>query len=84
MYVYMHVSTKSFLKSTTNSLCVRAHLANKADSDSEYSSGSMFSILFCCLSVCCHGNIINDLYPYLKKKKHSDELYLSHSQLYRV
>ncbi len=34
-YVCMHVCTKSFLKTTTNSLCVCAHLANKADSDSD-------------------------------------------------
>ncbi len=31
----MHVCTKSFLKTTTNSLCVCTHLANKADSDSD-------------------------------------------------
>ncbi len=37
MYVCMHVCTKSFLKTTTNSLCVCTHLANKADSDSECS-----------------------------------------------
>ncbi len=36
MYVCMHVCTKSFLKTTTNSLCVCTHLANKADSDSDY------------------------------------------------
>ncbi len=35
MYVCMHVCTKSFLKTTTNSLCVCAHVANKADSDSD-------------------------------------------------
>ncbi len=35
MYVCMCVCTKSFLKITTNSLCVCAHLANKADSDSD-------------------------------------------------
>ncbi len=35
MYVCMHVCTKSFLKTTTNSLCVCTHLANKADSDSD-------------------------------------------------
>ncbi len=35
MNVCMHVCTKSFLNTTTNSLCVRAHLANKADSDSD-------------------------------------------------
>ncbi len=35
MYVCMHVCTKSFLKTTTNSSCVCTHLANKADSDSE-------------------------------------------------
>ncbi len=33
MYVCMRVCTKSFLKTTTNSLCACAHLANKADSD---------------------------------------------------
>ncbi len=33
IYVCMHVCTKSFLKTTTNSLCVCTHLANKADSD---------------------------------------------------
>ncbi len=34
----MHVCTKSFLKkkNTTNSLCVCAHLVNKANSDSEH------------------------------------------------
>ncbi len=31
----MHVCTKSFLKTTTNSSCVCTHLANKADSDSD-------------------------------------------------
>ncbi len=35
MHVYMRVCTKSFLKNTTNSLCVCADSANKADSDSE-------------------------------------------------
>ncbi len=35
LYVCMHVCTKSFLKTTTNSLCVCTHLANKADSDSD-------------------------------------------------
>ncbi len=34
LYICMRVCTKSFLKTTTNSLCVCAHLANKADSDS--------------------------------------------------
>ncbi len=38
MYVCMHVCTKSFLKTTTNSLCVCTHLANKADSDSDSDS----------------------------------------------
>ncbi len=33
LYVCMHVCTKSFLKTTTNSSCVCTHLANKADSD---------------------------------------------------
>ncbi len=33
MYVCMRACTKSFLKTTTNSLCACAHLANKADSD---------------------------------------------------
>ncbi len=35
MHVCMHVCTKSFLKTTTNSLCVCTHVANKADSDSD-------------------------------------------------
>ncbi len=35
MYVCIHVCTKSFLKTTTNSSCVCTHLANKADSDSD-------------------------------------------------
>ncbi len=35
IYVCMQVCTKSFLKTTTNSSCVCAHLANKADSDSD-------------------------------------------------
>ncbi len=38
MYLCMHVCTKSFLKTTTNSLCVCTHLANKADSDSDSDS----------------------------------------------
>ncbi len=38
MYVCMHVCTKSFLKTTTNSSCVCTHLANKADSDSDSDS----------------------------------------------
>ncbi len=37
MYVCKHVCTKSFLKTTTNSSCACAHLANKADSESKYS-----------------------------------------------
>ncbi len=36
----MHVCTKSFLKTTTNSSCVCTHLANKADSDSDSDSDS--------------------------------------------
>ncbi len=35
MYVCMRACSKSFLKTTTNSLCACAHLANKADSDSD-------------------------------------------------
>ncbi len=35
MYACMYVCTKSFLKTTTNSSCVCAHLANKADSVSD-------------------------------------------------
>ncbi len=38
MYVCMYVCTKSILKTTTNSLCVCTHLANKADSDSDSDS----------------------------------------------
>ncbi len=38
MHVCMHVCTKSFLKTTTNSSCVCTHLANKADSDSDSDS----------------------------------------------
>ncbi len=38
-YVCMRVCTKSFLNTTTNSLCVRAHLAKKADSDSDSEKG---------------------------------------------
>ncbi len=38
MYVCMRVCTKSFLKTTTNSLCACAHLANKADFDSDSDS----------------------------------------------
>ncbi len=34
MNVCVRVCTKSFLKTTTNVLCVCAHLANKAHSDS--------------------------------------------------
>ncbi len=40
MYVCMHVCTKSFLKTTTNSSCVCTHLANTADSDSDSDSDS--------------------------------------------
>ncbi len=40
MHVCMHVCTKSFLKTTTNSSCVCTHLANKADSDSDSDSDS--------------------------------------------
>ncbi len=40
MYVCMRVCTKSFLKTTTNSLCICAHMADKADSDSESDSDS--------------------------------------------
>ncbi len=43
MYVCMRVCTKSFLKTTTNSLCVCAHLVNKADSDS-YLIGNISNI----------------------------------------
>ncbi len=35
LYVCTYVCTKSFLKTTTNSLCVCTHLVNKADSDSD-------------------------------------------------
>ncbi len=38
----MYVCTKSFLKTTTNSLCVCTHLANKADSDSDSDSDLTF------------------------------------------
>ncbi len=38
--VCMHVCTKSFLKTTTNSSCVCAHLANKADSVSDSDKGN--------------------------------------------
>ncbi len=40
LYVCMYVCTKSFLKTTTNSSCVCAHLVNKADSDSDSDSDS--------------------------------------------
>ncbi len=55
MYVCMHVCTKSFLKTTTNSSCVCTHLANKADSDSE----SDIYISFMCMETLF----------YLRKKK---------------
>ncbi len=35
IYACMHVCTKSTLKTTTNSMCVCARLAVKANSDSE-------------------------------------------------
>ncbi len=41
----MHVCTKSFLKTTTNSLCVCTHLANKADSESDSDLFLVFSVL---------------------------------------
>ncbi len=46
MYVYMYVCMyacmyQELLKTTTNSSCVCAHLANKADSDSEADSDRM-------------------------------------------
>ncbi len=44
MYVCMHVCTKSFLKTTTNSSCVCTHLANKADSDSDSDSDLPFPL----------------------------------------
>ncbi len=44
MYVCMHVCTKSFLKTTTNSLCVCTHLANKADSDSDSDSDCLLKM----------------------------------------
>ncbi len=55
MYVCMRVCTKSFLKTTTNSLCACAHLANKAYSDSDsdlvflhlYSVNLITKIAFC-------------------------------------
>ncbi len=50
MYVCMHVCTKSFLKTTTNSLCVCAHLVNKADSDSD-----MLLCMWPCWGVCVHA-----------------------------
>ncbi len=46
MYVCMHVCTKSFLKTTTNSSCVCAHLANKADSDSDSDCISSLLMLY--------------------------------------
>ncbi len=52
MYVCMHVCTKSFLKTTTNSLCVCTHLVNKADSDSD--SDLIFSCLTPRVKVCIH------------------------------
>ncbi len=40
----MHAcTTKSYLKTTTNSLCVWAHLENKADSDSDMKGASHIS-----------------------------------------
>ncbi len=45
MYVSMHVCTKSFLKTTTNSSCVCTHLANKADSDSDSDSEMFFAVV---------------------------------------
>ncbi len=41
----MHVCTKSFLKTTTNSSCVCTHLANKADSDSDSDSDIKWFLL---------------------------------------
>ncbi len=40
----MHVCTKSFLKTKTNSSCVCTHLANKADSDSDSDSDFNFKV----------------------------------------
>ncbi len=59
MYVCMRVCTKSFLKTTTNSLCVCTHLANKVDSDSE----SDFVHLWDgtkrrSLTECCFSNVV--------------------------
>ncbi len=45
MYICMHVCTKSYLKTTTNSSCVCAHLANKADSDSDSDIMPLFTIM---------------------------------------
>ncbi len=49
MYVCMRVCTKSFLKTTTNSLCACAHLGNKADSDSDSDSMGISSPCALCL-----------------------------------
>ncbi len=43
----MHVCTKSFLKTTTNSLCVCTHLANKADSDSDNGNHKLNACTVC-------------------------------------
>ncbi len=47
MYVCMRSCTKSFLKTTTNFLCVFAHLANKADSDKQTYSLQWIRIFQC-------------------------------------
>ncbi len=50
MYVCMY---QELLKTTTNSLCVCAHLANKADSDSAVAVWNYF----CCRNGAKTGNI---------------------------
>ncbi len=63
MYVCMHVCTKSFLKTTTNSSCVCTHLANKADSDSDSENYYNKIKLYCV-------KLMWKLHSELKKKKY--------------
>ncbi len=64
----MYVCTKSFLKTTTNSLCVCTHLANKADSDSD--SDLVFIILGSQMeNQINHSPKVQEFYPVEKGSK---------------
>ncbi len=81
MYVCMHVCTKSFLKTTTNSSCVCTHLANKADSDSDSDSDS---------DVCNASMLIVSFFQKTKNRNLTDptlvvyKMFLKVLQIYQI